>query len=86
VAVGRALTLLAAFRAGKPQFSLAELAAASQQYKSTVLRLLASLEHLHLVQRQADGRYHARARRPMTCIEACSETGSCESIPPAGSA
>jgi DNA-binding IclR family transcriptional regulator len=57
VAVDRALTLLAAFSAGKPQLSLAELAAATHQYKSTVLRLLASLEHAHLVQRQADGRY-----------------------------
>jgi DNA-binding IclR family transcriptional regulator len=57
LAVDRALTLLAAFSAEKPHCSLAELAAATQQYKSTVLRLLASLEHAHLVQRTADGRY-----------------------------
>ena len=57
LAVDRALTLLSAFSAGKPQLSLAELAEATQQYKSTVLRLLASLEHAHLVQRQPDGRY-----------------------------
>lgn len=57
VAVDRALTLLAAFSAATPQLGLAELAAATQQYKSTVLRLLASLEHAHLVQRLPDGRY-----------------------------
>jgi DNA-binding IclR family transcriptional regulator len=57
LAVDRALTLLAVFSAEKPHCSLAELAAATQQYKSTVLRLLASLEHGHLVQRAGDGRY-----------------------------
>ncbi|MFP3616844.1 helix-turn-helix domain-containing protein, partial [Paraburkholderia sp. SIMBA_050] len=35
----------------------AELAHRSGLYKSTLLRLLASLEHARLVQRQADGRY-----------------------------
>jgi DNA-binding IclR family transcriptional regulator len=36
---------------------LTELAAKSRRYKSTVLRLLASLGHAGLVQRQAEGRY-----------------------------
>lgn len=56
-AVDRALSLLAAFRPGAAVLSLAELAERTQLYKSTVLRLLASLEHAGLVQRSADGRY-----------------------------
>ena len=56
-AVDRALSLLAAFRAGDDALSLAELAERTQLYKSTVLRLLASLEHARLLQRRADGRY-----------------------------
>ncbi|WP_309684444.1 IclR family transcriptional regulator [Polaromonas sp.] len=56
-AVDRALTLLAAFKAGDTALGLAELAARTQLYKSTVLRLLASLEHARLVQRLDDGRY-----------------------------
>jgi DNA-binding IclR family transcriptional regulator len=54
-AVDRALSLLAAFRAGDDALSLAELAERTQLYKSTVLRLLASLEHARLLQRRADG-------------------------------
>jgi DNA-binding IclR family transcriptional regulator len=56
-AVDRALTLLSAFRAGDTSLSLAELASRTQLYKSTVLRLLASLEHARLVQRLDDGSY-----------------------------
>ena len=56
-AVDRALSLLAAFRAGDAALSLAELAERTELYKSTVLRLLASLEHARLVQRGADGGY-----------------------------
>lgn len=56
-AVDRALTLLAAFRAGDRALGLAELAERTALYKSTVLRLLASLEHARLLQRLADGRY-----------------------------
>ena len=56
-AVDRALTLLAAFRQGDVSLSLAELAARTQLYKSTVLRLLASLEHARLIQRLDDGSY-----------------------------
>jgi DNA-binding IclR family transcriptional regulator len=55
--VDRALSLLTAFRAGESALSLAELAARTRLYKSTALRLLASLEHARLLQRGADGRY-----------------------------
>ncbi len=56
-AVDRALSLLAAFRTGDAVLSLAELAERTELYKSTVLRLLASLEHARFVQRRADGSY-----------------------------
>jgi DNA-binding IclR family transcriptional regulator len=56
-AVDRALTLLSAFRAGDTSLSLAELSSRTQLYKSTTLRLLASLEHARLVQRLDDGGY-----------------------------
>lgn len=56
-AVDRALSLLAAYRTGDGALTLAELAARTGLYKSTALRLLASLEHARLVQRQEDGRY-----------------------------
>jgi len=56
-AVDRALTLLAAFRVGDVALTLVELAGRTQLYKSTALRLLASLEHAGLVQKLADGRY-----------------------------
>ncbi|MDB5930988.1 MAG: transcriptional regulator, IclR family [Polaromonas sp.] len=56
-AVDRALSLLSAFRQGDTSLSLAELAGRTQLYKSTVLRLLASLEHARLVQRLGSGRY-----------------------------
>lgn len=56
-AVDRALSLLAVFRAGEEPLSLAALAQRSALHKSTVLRLLASLEHAMLIERLADGRY-----------------------------
>lgn len=56
-AVDRALSLLAAFQPGDAALSLAELAARTQLYKSTALRLLASLEHAGLLARAEDGRY-----------------------------
>ena len=56
-AVDRALSLLAAFSAAHHALTLAELAARTQLYKSTVLRLLASLTHRGLVQQKSDGRY-----------------------------
>ncbi|MDB5760158.1 MAG: IclR family transcriptional regulator [Burkholderia sp.] len=55
--VDKAMSLLAAFRAGDAALALSELAERTQLYKSTVLRSLASLEHAGLVQRLADGRY-----------------------------
>ncbi|KAF1042805.1 IclR family transcriptional regulator [Xylophilus sp.] len=56
-AVDRALSLLAAFRPGDRALPLAELAGRARLYKSTALRLLASLEHGAFVVRQDDGRY-----------------------------
>lgn len=56
-AVDRAASVLAAFGNGTPVLTLAALAQHTRLYKSTVLRLLASLQHARLVQRQADGRY-----------------------------
>ncbi|WP_077035716.1 IclR family transcriptional regulator [Pelomonas sp. KK5] len=56
-AVDRALSLLTAFRKGDGSLTLAELAQRTQLYKSTVLRLIASLEHATLIRRHADGSY-----------------------------
>jgi DNA-binding IclR family transcriptional regulator len=56
-AVDRALSLLSVFRAGEEPLGLAQLATRATLHKSTVLRLLASLEHTMLVERLADGRY-----------------------------
>ncbi len=56
-AVDRALSLLGAFRAGDNGLTLADLAARTGLYKSTTLRLLASLVHAGLVQRGTDQRY-----------------------------
>jgi DNA-binding IclR family transcriptional regulator len=56
-AVDRAISLLAAFRPGDQALGVGELAARTRLYNSTVLRLLASLAHGRLVQRQADGRW-----------------------------
>lgn len=56
-AVDRALSLLGAFRAGDAALPLSELAQRTRLYKSTALRLLASLEHARLLQRLGDGRY-----------------------------
>jgi DNA-binding IclR family transcriptional regulator len=56
-ALERGLTLLAAFGAGAGTLSLAELAAATGFYKSTILRLCASLLRMGFLQRLDDGRY-----------------------------
>lgn len=56
-AVDRALSLLGAFRAGDAALTLADLAQRTGLYKSTALRLLASLEHGRLVQRLDSGQY-----------------------------
>jgi DNA-binding IclR family transcriptional regulator len=56
-AVDRALSILSAFGVGAEALSLVQIAEATGLYKSTVLRLLASLEHGRLIRRLADGRY-----------------------------
>ncbi len=56
-AVERALTILEAFDSMQERFTLAELATATGFYKSTLLRLLGSLERFGYVQRDGDGRY-----------------------------
>ena len=56
-AVDRALSLLVAFEPdGTPQ-ALSELAAKTGMYKSTILRLMISLERFNCVLRLADGRF-----------------------------
>lgn len=56
-AVERALTLLEAFSQDRREFSLTELANATGFYKSTILRLMASLEHFGYVTRDERGVY-----------------------------
>ncbi|MFO1328825.1 MAG: IclR family transcriptional regulator [Rubrivivax sp.] len=56
-AVDRALSLLAAFQPGDKALSVTELAGRTRLYKSTVLRLLASLAHGRLLQRTAEGQW-----------------------------
>lgn len=55
-AVDRALSILGTFSTGQSIQSLAEIAERTMLYKSTVLRLLASLEHGRLIQQTVDGR------------------------------
>lgn len=54
-AVDRALSVLSAFQPGDKALSVTELAERTRLYKSTVLRLLASLAHGRLLQRTAEG-------------------------------
>ncbi len=56
-AVDRAISLLAAFQPGDKALSVTELAERTRLYKSTVLRLLASLAHGRLLQRTAEGQW-----------------------------
>jgi len=56
-AVDRALCLLGAYREGDRSLTLNDFAARTGLVKSTVLRLLASLSHFGLVQRDDEGRY-----------------------------
>ena len=56
-AVERALTILNAFAADKPELTLAELAAATGFYKSTILRLAGSLERFGYLIRREDGTF-----------------------------
>jgi len=54
-AVERALTVLNSFHADKPVMTLGEIAAATGFYKSTILRLTASLERLGYLVRDESG-------------------------------
>ncbi len=56
-AVERAIAILNAFRAGDSSLSLNEIARRTQMYKSTILRLLATLVQEHCVVRLDDGTY-----------------------------
>jgi len=55
--VERALGVLDAFRHGDDALALAELARRTGLYKSTILRLIASLERYGYLRQLADGRY-----------------------------
>ena len=55
--VERALTLLEAFADGAERLSLADLAKATGYYRSTILRLGASLQRMGYLNRDADGFY-----------------------------
>ncbi|WP_116386203.1 IclR family transcriptional regulator [Cupriavidus taiwanensis] len=55
--VDRALSLLDVFTPQSASLSLTEIAKQTRLYKSTVLRLLASLQHKGYVQRKTDGTY-----------------------------
>lgn len=54
-AVDRALTVLSAFQTGDVSLSVTELAERTRLYKSTVLRLLASLAHGGLLRKTPEG-------------------------------
>jgi len=56
-AVERALAILDAFHANKPAMTLAEIAAATGFYKSTILRLAGSLERLGYLVREESGAF-----------------------------
>jgi DNA-binding IclR family transcriptional regulator len=56
-AVNRALAILAALASAREPSTLAEIAAATGFYKSTILRLMASLESAGYAVRMQDGRY-----------------------------
>jgi DNA-binding IclR family transcriptional regulator len=56
-AVDKALSLLAVFKQGETALTLSDLAERTQMHKSTCLRLIASLQHAHFMQRTQDGNY-----------------------------
>jgi DNA-binding IclR family transcriptional regulator len=56
-AVDRALSILVAFEPDGTSQALTEIAAKTGMYKSTILRLMISLERFNCVLRLADGRY-----------------------------
>lgn len=57
-AVDRALSILAAFEDAPEPMTLAELARRTKMYKSTLLRLMTSLQEFGYLVQLADGRYH----------------------------
>lgn len=56
-ALDRAIAILRSFSIATPALTLAEIAARTGLYKSTILRLGASLLHAQLIERLPDGRY-----------------------------
>lgn len=56
-AVDRAFAILAVFDKDAPQMTLAEISRRTGFYKSTILRLLSSLEKAGFVRKSADGQY-----------------------------
>lgn len=56
-AVDRALSILDAFNAAKPRMTLAELSQATGLYKSTILRLIGSLERFGYLRQLPNGSY-----------------------------
>lgn len=60
-AVDRAFEILNAFRADKPILTLAEISKATGLYKSTILRLMGSLEKYGFIWQRADGTYQLGA-------------------------
>jgi DNA-binding IclR family transcriptional regulator len=60
-AVDRALLILDCFTGVTPILTLAQLSAATGLYKSTILRIVASLIRGRLVERMADGKYRIGA-------------------------
>ncbi|WP_110949095.1 IclR family transcriptional regulator [Pseudomonas bohemica] len=56
-AVDRAFAILSAFNIDQDSLTLAEIARRTGLYKSTILRLIASLEKAGFVRRLSDGRY-----------------------------
>lgn len=60
-AVDRAFEILNAFRADKPILTLADISKSTGLYKSTILRLMGSLEKYGFVWQRADGTYQLGA-------------------------
>ena len=56
-AVDRAFAILAAFDVGSNSLPLAEIARRTGLYKSTILRLMSSLERAGFIRRLGDGQY-----------------------------
>ena len=56
-AVDKALSVLRLFTPSQPELSLKHISPTTGLYKSTVLRMLASLEHAGLVTKKMDGKY-----------------------------